>query len=534
MTFFELVAGSSQASRNGFPFIPGTDSHGSVTDNGSCSSFRSILSSCSKMYSQGNTDVAGRYRPRGADTGPETCENTDKAGFVSFREARDYSSKESSRTAEGMRAVETGKYNEEPDSGAKNAGISLGQCAAGFILQITAQLLGIGIDDLKKVLSMEDAASCHADGISGVDEMALCISQALGLDGEQQHKLAELLRMELESSELPVYENAAEQAGNIEENTGVAVEGEYKAAAGPAETTRATGNIIPVHADTESFIEKLSEHIKKKLDELGVRLAVDKGKTEGETDALTALSTGNPGVREAEPQLRQEKEETGITPASAQMTEETAKKPEGANDDAGLDMQYGDMPQDNTDGLKMPDGKGIQAAVQAAPENPAGENLAAITIEDAGASMQPRDIINQVIEKVKVVLTPEKSEIEMELKPDSLGRVSLKVSAENGLIVARFVADNQQVKQVLEANMQLLKNSLERQGINVQGLSVSVRQESDGYPGSGSEPGENGRIVSAGKVYPGPGIESGMRELTSAFGANSAYLWTYSTIDLTA
>ena len=66
----------------------------------------------------------------------------------------------------------------------------------------------------------------------------------------------------------------------------------------------------------------------------------------------------------------------------------------------------------------------------------------------------------------------------IDLKPDSLGKLSLKVATEQGVVMAKFVAESQQVKQVLESNMQLLKESLEKQGLNVQGFSVSVRQES--------------------------------------------------------
>ncbi len=51
--------------------------------------------------------------------------------------------------------------------------------------------------------------------------------------------------------------------------------------------------------------------------------------------------------------------------------------------------------------------------------------------------------------------------------------------------MAKFVAENQQVREVLQANMQLLKDSLERQGLVVQGFSVSVQQDSQrGYNGN--------------------------------------------------
>lgn len=89
-----------------------------------------------------------------------------------------------------------------------------------------------------------------------------------------------------------------------------------------------------------------------------------------------------------------------------------------------------------------------------------------------------REIMYQIIEKAKVILSPDKSEMIIDLKPESLGKLSLKVTTEHGMVMARFIADNQQIKQVLETNMQLLKESLEKQGLNVEGFSVSVRQDS--------------------------------------------------------
>lgn len=118
-----------------------------------------------------------------------------------------------------------------------------------------------------------------------------------------------------------------------------------------------------------------------------------------------------------------------------------------------------------------------------------------------------REILYQVIEKAKVVISTDKSEMIMDLKPESLGKLTLKVVTEHGMIMARFIAENQQVKQVLETNMQLLKDSLEKQGLNVQGFSVSVRQESQNSRGDYNNQGDNRRTVptvhtpSNGRIY---------------------------------
>ncbi len=106
-------------------------------------------------------------------------------------------------------------------------------------------------------------------------------------------------------------------------------------------------------------------------------------------------------------------------------------------------------------------------------------------------------VTNQVMMKVKLMAGENKQEMEMHLKPDSLGKLSLRIIHERGEILAKITAENQQVKEILESNMQMLKDALEKSGLTVQSLSVSV--------GNGNENGQNkgngneeGRARSAG------------------------------------
>jgi len=52
--------------------------------------------------------------------------------------------------------------------------------------------------------------------------------------------------------------------------------------------------------------------------------------------------------------------------------------------------------------------------------------------------------------------------------------LELKIVTERGMVVAKFVAENEQVKAALESNMNMLKESLEKQGFLVEGFSVTV------------------------------------------------------------
>jgi len=85
-----------------------------------------------------------------------------------------------------------------------------------------------------------------------------------------------------------------------------------------------------------------------------------------------------------------------------------------------------------------------------------------------------QDVLDQVTEKLEVSLFDNKSEMVIKLKPNDLGKVTVKISIENGVMNAKFLADSIKVKETLESNLNNLKESLKEQGINVQDLSVSV------------------------------------------------------------
>lgn len=87
------------------------------------------------------------------------------------------------------------------------------------------------------------------------------------------------------------------------------------------------------------------------------------------------------------------------------------------------------------------------------------------------------EIIEQVISKARVVLSDSKAEMLLDLKPENLGRLSLKVATENGIVTARFIAESEEVKHVLEANMQLLKDALGEQGFSIHELNVYVNRD---------------------------------------------------------
>lgn len=92
------------------------------------------------------------------------------------------------------------------------------------------------------------------------------------------------------------------------------------------------------------------------------------------------------------------------------------------------------------------------------------------------------EIINQIMEKIKISIKPEISEVKMLLKPEQLGEVTLKIATQNGIVTAQFIAESQKIKEVIEANFNQLRDMLSEQGINVGALEVNVSDSDEQQP----------------------------------------------------
>lgn len=97
------------------------------------------------------------------------------------------------------------------------------------------------------------------------------------------------------------------------------------------------------------------------------------------------------------------------------------------------------------------------------------------TIQDrVQVTQQMQEIFEQVVEQVKVTVTADTSEMEMQLNPENLGKVNLSVVAKEGHITAQFVTENEVTRQALESQIQLLRETLGEQGLKVDKVEVSV------------------------------------------------------------
>jgi len=132
------------------------------------------------------------------------------------------------------------------------------------------------------------------------------------------------------------------------------------------------------------------------------------------------------------------------------------------------------------------DGQGVLASVN---------NLA--DKGTAEARLEPIRVIEQIVQQMDMNVQPDSSEITIKLKPEHLGKMLIHLSWEEGKLTARFITESQEVKNLLDTNLIILKQNLEANGIKVEKAEISYQlteQESfsQHFTGSGQQGSQQG------------------------------------------
>lgn len=151
--------------------------------------------------------------------------------------------------------------------------------------------------------------------------------------------------------------------------------------------------------------------------------------------------------------------------------------------------------QSNPDaGTETKDGKGQGAGGGSEEQGTAGKQSILETLLQNRTQLQPEtespafvpitehpdteQIMRQIMDYVKIQMKPEMTQLEMQLHPESLGTLHIRIAAREGVVTAQFTAQNESVKAVLESQILELKESLRSQGIKVEAVEVNVQSQS--------------------------------------------------------
>jgi len=98
-----------------------------------------------------------------------------------------------------------------------------------------------------------------------------------------------------------------------------------------------------------------------------------------------------------------------------------------------------------------------------------------------------QSVLEQVNKKITSDVANNKSQVNIILRPENLGRVNLNISSQNGVLTAQITAESPQVKDMLNKGLETLRQNLADQGVNVGKLVVNVQEPSSSNNNNSAE-----------------------------------------------
>jgi flagellar hook-length control protein FliK len=89
------------------------------------------------------------------------------------------------------------------------------------------------------------------------------------------------------------------------------------------------------------------------------------------------------------------------------------------------------------------------------------------------------DLLNQVVEKAVVNLKNGQTSINIDLKPEYLGRLRMHISTDNNQVVVKVMTDVPLVKEIMETNLSQLKTELQNHGLEIEKFDVFLNDGSN-------------------------------------------------------
>jgi hypothetical protein len=101
------------------------------------------------------------------------------------------------------------------------------------------------------------------------------------------------------------------------------------------------------------------------------------------------------------------------------------------------------------------------------------------------SAAQPKEFLFQLAEQIQVQVRNGRSEIRIQLKPESLGRLEIRAETTSTGVVARITAESSNVKTYLENNLPFLHQALQNQGLRIDRVHIVVQGGFDFQTSSG-------------------------------------------------
>jgi flagellar hook-length control protein FliK len=92
-------------------------------------------------------------------------------------------------------------------------------------------------------------------------------------------------------------------------------------------------------------------------------------------------------------------------------------------------------------------------------------------------------LMDKIIKKAVLELGNNKTELKINIKPESMGPIKIQVVSENNHVNAKIITETEIAKEIIEKNIDRLRSDLCKNGMEMDSIDVSVEQKNQ-YEGS--------------------------------------------------
>ncbi|MDZ7795115.1 MAG: flagellar hook-length control protein FliK [Spirochaetia bacterium] len=317
--------------------------------------------------------------------------------------------------------------------------------------------------------------------ISAEDARETALKQTSEEGHSQKNDQNQAARKASRKAALKEVQLSTEAAAHAKNSSG---ENEVQSATAAAEGSRGgvVGEKGTSAADTEDSAKKLSSQ-QRASQPRGDEKREDRG-TNDSNSRRTGESAGRPKLTVIDKRGASARNNSGNQNGSESRQQNSEFKLFSLGNESGSSTGKG-ISNENGDSMQV---------MQVNLREDAGQSFSAASVKSSGNGIrnelmqQLQDHLNKDIVKRSSILIRENGsgEIELDLKPDNLGQVRIRITMENNNIAGKIFVENSNVKEAFDQNMQQLYRAFKEHGFENAALNVSVGDQ-------GSEQRERGR-----------------------------------------
>lgn len=184
-----------------------------------------------------------------------------------------------------------------------------------------------------------------------------------------------------------------------------------------------------------------------------------------------SVETADVHEEEAAPVIEVTVEEADVTADADKVTADEGQMAEVQDVSKQAKSQDSDNAKEQHSGAREHGSNPFVQNLQ--PANPNLQNVQTSQMSTAW-DVDTQDIMQQIMDYMKIQVKPDMSQLEMQLHPAHLGTLQIHVASKGGVLTANFVAQNEAVKAALESQMIQLKENFSEQGVKVEAIEVTV------------------------------------------------------------